>query len=260
MLCRLPLPLGFFRFSCCAMKAGLTRFTTAALFVAFVISQTNFTPRAFGGLVIQPTAVSTNSQVIVGALDHIRNQSGLSAGYTSLVTNFDTYVGSGPTTQSLSPVDNFMSFLTSSGNVDFNLGGTFTIESFALWNGGQSGVNGTSSGIRDFQLLVSADSSFSNSISLGNFVANQAPSIGPIGAQIFTFAPTSAAFVRLASTSTHGAPFTTINEVAFEGTAITAVPEPSSLALLFAASTFGLIRLRRTGSALRLGCDRKAQS
>ena len=55
-------------------------------------------PAAHADLILQPTAVSTNMGSLQSAVpDNVRNQSGLSAGYTSLVTDFDNYIASNPT-------------------------------------------------------------------------------------------------------------------------------------------------------------------
>ncbi len=142
----------------------------------------------------------------------------------------------------------------STTNIVFDLGGTYDIESFALWNGGAGGIFGTSSGIRDFTLEASSDASFSNFTSLGNFTANRAPSAGNVSAQIFTFSSTTAAWVRLNSINTYGVNFTTINEVAFKQS-ITGVPEPSSLAMLLAAGTSGMVHRRRRARKIESDLD-----
>jgi hypothetical protein len=87
--------------------------------------------------------------------------------------------------------------------------------------------------ILDFELLASADSTFSSPTSLGSFTAN--PNTGNLFAvlpEVFTFAPTPAAFVRMRITSNVGNTNTAFGEAAFEVQSPAAVPEPASLALL----------------------------
>jgi hypothetical protein len=91
---------------------------------------------------------------------------------------------------------------------------------------------------------------------LGSFNAN--PNTGPQSAvlpEVFTFAPTSAAFVRTVITSNNGnLNVTGFGEAAFEVQASpTAVPEPGSLALLGigAAALLGYARRRRKAGAAR---------
>src|SRR5262249_10588098 len=114
---------------------------------------------------------------------------------------------------------------------------------FALWNdGGNTGIN-----IRGFELLADDNAAFSSPTSLGSFTAD--PNTGSETAvlpEVFTFAPTSAAFVRLRVTSNNGDPFNTaFGEAAFEvQSSPTAVPEPGSLALL-ASGGLGLLGYAR---------------
>src|SRR5262245_27194038 len=73
-----------------------TTLTPLALAVALLAGPA---PAARAGFVLQPAGASTNMGSIVGTSspDNTRNQSGLSAGYTSLVTDFDSYIASNPT-------------------------------------------------------------------------------------------------------------------------------------------------------------------
>ena len=188
-----------------------------------------FAAEARAGAILQPASASTNMGTFLDGPDNARNQGGLSAGYTSQVTDFDTYLGSNPTHNSdLPSLQTWRSGFIPTGNFDFNLGGTFTIESFALWNFGA----GESSNVRGFDLLADDNAAFSSPTLLGSFDAN--PNTGPhnaVRAEVFTFAPTSAAFVRMRITSNQPtANITVIGEGAFELAG--AVPEPASLALV----------------------------
>jgi hypothetical protein len=219
--------------------------TTLAALALAVALLAGPAPAARAGFILQPAAASTDMGTGAGSPDNTRNQSGLSAGYTSLVTDFDTYIASNPAHNG-SPIANDWgsAFGSPTGNFDFALGGTFTIQSFALWNRGQN----FSENVWGFELLADDNAAFSSPTSLGTFNAN--PNTGPTDAvlpEVFTFAPTSAAFVRLVITSNYGKSLTTaFGEAAFEvQSSPAAVPEPASLALL------GLGALSLAGYAYR---------
>ena len=116
------------------MKATLTLLALAVTLLG------GLAPTAHAGLILQPAAASTNMGTFPGSSpDNTRNQSGLSTGYTSLVTDFDTYIASNPTHNSNLFANVWVSAIgTLTGNFDFDLGGTFTIQSFALWNFGNN--------------------------------------------------------------------------------------------------------------------------
>src|SRR5262249_11316039 len=120
------------------VKTTLTLFALAAALLG------GLAPAAHAGLILQPAAASTDiGSIPGGGPDSPRNQSGLSAGYTSLVTDFAAYLAGNPTHNMANGANGWFSFNgTVTGNFDFDLGGSFTIESFALWGGGvQGGVS-----------------------------------------------------------------------------------------------------------------------
>lgn len=202
---------------------------------------------AHAGLMLQPAGISTDMGSFptfepVYAID----QSGLSASYVSGVTDFDDFV---PTTTTDNGGSSFNTWFSASGNttgqVDFDLGGTFNIGSFAYWADPQ----GIGQSINIFTLLADDNASFSSPTTLGTYNASDGPGSGPPSqnnannfGQVFEFTPTSASFVRLQILSNHGSTLTTgISEAAFE----TVVPEPTSLGLLGGALLFGGRRSRR---------------
>lgn len=216
-------------------------------------------PAARAGFILQPAAASASIGTTNGSPDNTRNQSGLSAGYTSLVTDFDAYIASAPTHNSFLDVNLWLAS-AESGNLDFDLGGTFTIESFALWNRGSShSVN-----VRDFELLADDNAAFSSPTSLGAFVANS--NTGPFFAvlpEVFTFAPSSASFVRMRIVSTSFSAIgivPLVGEVAFEAQpAVTAAaPEPATLTMFGLFAPALLFGLRRRASRGRLSFLRTA--
>jgi hypothetical protein len=161
------------------------------------------------------------------------NQSALSTSYVSGVTDFDAYTATAFTT--LSGGGGFNIWYSAqgvlTGNFDFYLGGAFSIESFALWNDPQS----AGQGVNSFTLLAANDAAFTTTTLLGNYSAVEG--LGNANsAQVFSFAPTTASYVRVQINSNHGSTFVTgISEAAFE---VSAVPEPETYAMMLAGLGF----------------------
>ena len=113
------------------MRLSSKLFVASAVLVASLAG--NFIQ---AGVILQATDATTDMGFgNFGSLNNIRNQSGLSTGYTSGVTDFDTYIAGNPThngggTSTIWDSNNY----TTTGHIDFDLGGSFSIESFALWN------------------------------------------------------------------------------------------------------------------------------
>jgi F5/8 type C domain/PEP-CTERM motif len=185
-------------------------------------------------VIFDPVSVSTNMGTQGGnttgnfALVNTINQSGLSASYISGVTDFTTYTAT-TTANSSAPTDIWFSNFIATGNVDFNLGGSYTIDQFALWN------MGNIDSVKKFTLLASNDSTFATTTNLGSFTAGEGSSNNTLAqaAQDFSFAATTASYVRVKITSNYGFPFTGISEAAFGGVVpAAAVPEPASMVML----------------------------
>lgn len=173
-----------------------------------------FAGTANAGLIIGATDIVSNTMGTAGgSLDNIINQSGLSVGYTSGVTDFDSYVATHPVnSDSNAWAGNGGPVL---GEMVFDLGGIFTIDSFALW------TQFNSHAIDEFSILV-------DGIFAGSF--NALVGAGPnIAVQVFDLTDLSGQFITLQVASNHGGNYVNIGEVAFEATS---VPEPASIALL----------------------------
>jgi len=162
--------------------------------------------------ILQPASASTDMGN-AGAISNVIDQSGLSAGYASEVTDFDFYIASAPLHDMSGGGLWGSSSGTTTGNVDFDLGGTFLIRSFALWNlGGGWSVN-----ITGITLLADDNASFSSPVDLGSFAVD--PNAGPVTsvpAEVFGFTVTSASHVRMQITSDNGDVSTAFKEAAFE--------------------------------------------
>jgi len=199
---------------------------------------------ANAGAILQATNVSTNMGEWSSSwlANNAINQSGLSTGYTSGVTDFDTYTASA-TAQVTSGDTWFSSPGLSSGNFDLDLGSVNTIGSMALWNESQ----GIGQGVNSFNLFSDINSSFSSATLLGSFNAFE----GSIFAQIFNFVETEAQFIRLEILSNHGASCCTgIMEIAFEeGSSVSEVPVPAAVWLM-GSGLLGLMGFNRKAKKL----------
>jgi hypothetical protein len=164
--------------------------------------------------ILQPASVSTDMGTAAGAISNAIDQSGLSAGYTNQVTNFDAYIAAAPSHDNLLTSDFWASsIVTTTGNIDFDLGGTFFLQSFALWNLG----GGSADNIQGITLLADDNASFSSPVTLGSFTAD--PNTGPTGsvlAEVFSLTTASASHVRMQITSNYGGLVSALGEVAFE--------------------------------------------
>ncbi len=175
-----------------------------------------------------------------GTLTETYNQSGLSAGYTSGVTNFNTFVATTTHTTTFAGYEWFSNEGTDSASVTYDLGSVVKIDKMALWNEESSGI-----GLLD--LLFSTDGTTFSSLLSGLM-----PTDNPLAdylADVFSFTSTDLRYVRM-DMSRCPQPVVgsynacAIGEVAFNQVA--AVPVPAAgLLLLGALGGLGLMRRRR---------------
>lgn len=209
-------------------------------FTALAVSALVATAAQAGpGVIIAPISatVDTNGPGF-GSITNTFDQSGLSTGYTAGVTNFDSYIASGPThTTTFSGFEFFGNSGTSTLQVTYDFGSIKSINALALWNE-------ESSGIGSLNLLTSLDGTTFTSLASGLIPTDNG--LAAYLADVFAFGNVSTRYVRFEAS---GCPqpivgsFTAcaIGEVAFRSGAI---PEPSSWALMIAG--FGLV-----GAAMR---------
>jgi len=198
--------------------------------------------------ILSPNAVINNTLGVccVGGEEfRMIDQSGLSVGFNSGLSDLAVYLGAGPT----HVANVFGTLWTSnsrSGLVDFDLGSVYSVADFVLWNDANQG--GASSGIRNFRLHASLVADFSVSTLLGAFVGELGPPFPgpPIPAELFSFAAADARYIRLEIIDQWGDPNVNVGEVAFGvGNAVIPIPEPAVLALVGIGFAAGLGAARR---------------
>lgn len=217
------------------MGFGFSAFVAAALLASAA--------QAGPGFIIAPVSatVDTNGPGF-GSITNTFDQSGLSAGYTAGVTNFDDYIASAPShTTTFNGFEFFANSGTNSLQVTYDFGAATVINALALWNE-------EASGIASLNLLTSNDG-----INFTSLVSGLSPTNNTVDyfADVFAFGAVSARYVRFSASgcpqSGIGAfPGCAIGEVAFRTGTLAApgVPEPASWAMMIAG--FGLV-----GAAMR---------
>ena len=160
--------------------------------------------------VMRGSTATTALTPAAGNISNITNQSGLSANYTSGVTDFNSYVAT--TTKNSETINDIFLFAGNSGVITFDLGASYTLNALALWP-----MSNTPVAMRDFNLYADTDADTSNlGTSLGSFnSAFPYPGSNQPLAQVFNFGATNTQFVQMEITSNAGATVTGLNEVAF---------------------------------------------
>lgn len=207
-----------------------------------------FSSEASAQQIVAPTSATIDAGGPgFGSINDTINQNGLSAGYTSGVTNFDAYIASAPSHSPLSTFEWFSQPSSANAIVVYDLGSLLGINAMALWNEDFSGIG-------SFSLLTSADGVNFVAALIGVSPIDNLPGF-PYLAQVFNFDATASRYARLEMS---GCPRTyncAIGEVAFRTAAVTAaVPEPATWAMMllgFGAIGVSLRRRRRTHDMLQ---------
>lgn len=170
-------------------------------------------------------------------VSNMTDQSGLSAHYVSGVTDFESFVASGVVhtggdyTSWVSPAH------VSSGYFTFDLGATYNLSKFVMWNG----TYGLNASVNGFSISTSNVSDFSTFTDVGIFTGNQQH----YGATVYDLQDTSARYVKLSIRGNFGSAFTGVGDIAFD-TTVSAVPEPETYALMLAGlGLVGAVARRR---------------
>ncbi|WP_054763465.1 hypothetical protein [Methylomonas koyamae] len=156
--------------------------STAAAALALVL----LTQPALAGTILSPIAVINNTignyKGIAGFPEDtdetpMFNQSGLSLGFTSGVTDFAAYIGSNPTHIGGTPEigNGWISpaYCPCTGTLDFDLGANYSIKQMALWNmAANSGAN-----VAEINLYSSKTADFAAPTAIGSFTNRKCPTI-----------------------------------------------------------------------------------
>lgn len=105
-------------------------FRTLRLVIASSLVAVLLVASAQAGVIIQPVGVSTTANEFF-SIENTIDQSGMTAGYVSGVTDFSTYLTA--TGHGNSAADLWQSNLTFPKLVSFDLGASIPIGGFALW-------------------------------------------------------------------------------------------------------------------------------
>lgn len=193
---------------------------------------------AHAAFVIQPGFVSTTMTMFgMYQPQNVSNKVGLSQDYTSGVTDYATYAGSG-VTQATPLVDTFVqSDGATTGTWIFDFGGAYEVTNFLLWNAPTSASNR----IQDFRIYLDDNVNFTSPTLVGTFTSS--PSAAhPVVSESFALTSTEGRYARLEILSNAGGPRTLFGEVAFGGVMI---PEPSTVLCTAAGMLCLVIRRRR---------------
>lgn len=210
---------------CKIKRNSLRNLLLPAAFTAALLA----TPAQAGAILQPATAISSAGSYSTYDIVHTIDQSGMSATYSSQVTDFDSFVSLTPTSGGSNSYNGWFSpSEVTASNITFNLGGTFDIDAFALWTDFQN----AGQGVNSFRLTASQDAGFSSSTLLGDFFATAGtgfPESTNVG-QVFNFNTTTASYVLMEIFSNHGASFPVVgfSEAAFRIADSSATPPPGS--------------------------------
>lgn len=184
------------------------------------------------------------------------DQSGLSAGYTSGVTDFSTFVATTTHVNPSIPANFGTAYISDPPglgnpppvNLDFDFGSPVSLTQLALWN------DTDSQAVNSFSVFSATDGTFATTTLLGTFNATQNPFLLTVPAEVFDFTDATAQFFRMTVNTTFpGGGRVHFGEVAFEQALEGPLPEPGTLSLfglgLAGMGLMGSRRRRRQPSA-----------
>ena len=192
---------------------------------------------------IRAASLVLSAPPVIGAFsfDRTIDQSGLLIGYTSGITDFDTYVALLPKHAGNTSPPNFAaSFSLPQQDVDFDLGAAYDVQKLAFWNYPFSG----SAGVTGVQVFTANSPSFSGAVFQGQFNPADDAVNNLNTVQVLDIADAFARYVRLRITATASSNGTGFSEVAFA----VAVPEPIAITHVAVASVLLLGAFRRIRS------------
>jgi hypothetical protein len=199
------------------------------------------------GVILSPTdAVINIGGTGLGAIQDTINQNGLSFGFISGTTDFDSYLTSTPPPRHTISFPNAEWFSASTiARVTYDLGNVYSVDRLALWNEEVSGIG-------KLDLFYSTDDLTFFSLASGLLPTDNT---GSYVADVFSFMPTNARYIRFDMSDCPQPKFggnnaCAIGEVAFEVNPVAQAPEPGTLALF--AVGLGLLGARSRRNILKL--------
>lgn len=192
--------------------------------LAAVFSQASAAP-------ILGVTASTPNGTAAGTIDNVVNGTGLIGGIqpTSLHSQ------SGTNTAWLS------SATGANSQLDFDLGDLYSLSGMAFWNANGSFVG---RGIQTVQILSSVDGLVYSVIAGSPTAFAQVPA-APSPAEIFSWTPVVARFVRFDVGSTFDTNGSLVNEVLFDGSAVAPELDSSTALMPLSLMCLGLLSLKR---------------
>jgi len=196
-------------------------------FCLAILALTSLPSIAWGGLVTGVTATTSMGTFGSYNIANITNGNGLSS--QSLTA---THTNSPFTTMWISTLGN------NTGTITFDLGGSYSIKTMALWNYNFIGAGTTlRRGVESFELDFSTDGSSFTSL-LTSQTATRANN-GAEPSQLYDLGGVTATHIRMSVVSNFGGRYTGLSEVAF------ATPEPGTASMLLFAIAPMAFRRRR---------------
>ncbi len=190
---------------------------------------------ADAGAILSPVAVLQNTAgdfSAAAAIDSTHDQSGLSSGFTSGVTDFDAYLATNPLHEWIYTDGSEWFSLTgeTQGTIVYDLGAEYDLARLALWNE-------EFSGIQSMLVETATNPGFVGAVNVGNFGPANTPFDQSYPAEVFNLLPGAGRYVRLTITGPQNpnrGTFLSMGEIAFDANpaAPAAVPEPATLALV----------------------------
>jgi hypothetical protein len=166
---------------------------------------------------------------VIGAysFDRTIDQSGLTIGYVSGATDFNTYVGLSPTHVGSDSPENFAASPTTvPQDVDYDLGATYPVTKMAFWNYPFNTLGPVSS----LDVFTANNASFTGAFFAGSFLPADDAASEVNHVQVFDLADSNARYIRL-----HVTGQTTTNAFGYSEVAFAVVPEPFTVGYIAVA-------------------------
>lgn len=191
--------------------------------------------------VVRSATSVVSAPPVLGAFsfDRTIDQSGLTIGYVSGVTDFNTYIGLSPTHLGVSdPTPNFAASPTTvPQNIDYDLGATYPVTKMAFWNYPFN----TLGPVTSLDVFTANNAGFAGAFFAGSFLPADDAASDVNQVQVFDLADSNARYVRLRITGQ-----ATIEAIGYSEVAFGVVPEPFTVGYIAVAAVTLLSAAGRT--------------